>query len=285
MNVPERWSKPIFILTVGRTGTTLLLRHLACFPGLTIWGEHGGWLKDLAAAHAVATTPRYLALIDQARRFVPSLQAGQPISPGQPNHMTIEWANGYRRQDLDRAFSGLLLELFTIGVAPTQRWGFKEIRHNAAYDGLLRRLFPEAQFLVIARHPVDVLRSQVRAFARSDVSTLPSFAASLVDGTAFWVQALGAARTCFLHYEDLVREPQSTMARVARFLDEPVPDAISAIAHERPPSTIPTEWRTRDVAAELDALFAEAGATVSEQHKASIVENYRRLVSEDPPAS
>src|SRR5262249_17333128 len=41
---------PIFVLSSGRSGSTLVQRILNSYPDITIWGEHGGFLKETAEA-------------------------------------------------------------------------------------------------------------------------------------------------------------------------------------------------------------------------------------------
>jgi hypothetical protein len=55
-----------------------------------------------------------------------------------------------------------LLSIFTRGLARHQRWGFKEIRyHRPEVVTFLQRTFPQAQFVVLHRDPVEVCTSHI----------------------------------------------------------------------------------------------------------------------------
>lgn len=69
-DLPEAWERPVFIITTGRSGSTLLLRYLNCAERLVVWGEHAGIMTDLAACHrklallrSLFAEPRFVLLV------------------------------------------------------------------------------------------------------------------------------------------------------------------------------------------------------------------------------
>ena len=59
----------------------------------------------------------------------------------------------------------MLICLFTEGLEPEVRWGFKEIRYD--HPTVLRLfidLFPKSQFIILRRNPIDVICSHVIVF-------------------------------------------------------------------------------------------------------------------------
>jgi tetratricopeptide (TPR) repeat protein len=96
---------------------------------------------------------------------------------------------------------------------------------------LIRRLFPDARFILAMRHPLDVVLSCfITNFRLNDA--MANFL-DLGDAVALYDQTFGAweqARACFapdvvdVRYEDLVAGPQRVLRQVFAALDLPWPD-------------------------------------------------------------
>jgi hypothetical protein len=159
-------SSPIFLLSSGRSGSTLLQRVLNSYDDVIIWGEHRGILAPMADA--------YFQLLEHPwnKTFMPSLSRSEMP----PWSEVLEWKDGTQWQawlnwvspaDIDRCFRGFVESMFHHPDQPaTMTWGFKEIRYGG-HDRViefLSRLFPEATFVFLARNGLNTVESQLRTF-------------------------------------------------------------------------------------------------------------------------
>jgi len=159
-------SAPIFLLSSGRSGSTLLQRILNSYDDVIIWGEHRGLLAPVADA--------YFQLLEHPwnRTFMPSLSR----SSTPPWSDVLEWKDGAQWQawlnwvspaDIDGCFRSFVESLFRHPEQPADMtWGFKEIRYGG-HDRVvefLSRLFPDARFVFLARNGLNTVESQLRSF-------------------------------------------------------------------------------------------------------------------------
>lgn len=152
------------MLTYGRTGSTWLQRVLNLHPGLTLWGEHYGFLFNMAQCWSA---------------FMKS-HGQQPLLRGAPEDrakligaltdpdLECEWINPFVPSELQDSFRQLLVHLFARELPEDVRWGFKEVRYqNEVVLRMLCELFPEGQVLLLRRGHASVLKSMVRAWVGS----------------------------------------------------------------------------------------------------------------------
>lgn len=147
-----RLKKSVFIVTYGRSGSTLLQNLLNSLPGYLIRGENENLLASLARAWDIVQRS------DQANKM---RAEGRITTPQHP------WF-GYEAVSA-QAFGDALARSFTQTVLrpneDTRVIGFKEIRwHNdpALFPvmlGFLHRFFPDARFIFNIRNHDEVLRS------------------------------------------------------------------------------------------------------------------------------
>jgi sulfotransferase family protein len=145
---------PIFLFSIGwRTGSTLLQRIMVTDPRLLLWGEPLGdmaFLSRIAGMVSDSLSPRNLELWKKQGSIVPSSLANSWIAnlypPGDDFRLAL-------RSLCDRWLGQPAREL---GFS---RWGFKEVRLGAAEACLLHWLYPQAKFVILARHPYDCYRS------------------------------------------------------------------------------------------------------------------------------
>jgi LPS sulfotransferase NodH len=156
--------RPVFVISPGRSGSTLLQRYLNSSDDLLIWGEHGGFISKLSEAYFKFANNQYVQnLLVWGRGNADLL-----LSPHTLIEVDIEWTNNFTLDDWRTAYRDLVLRLFTIDVSPSSRWGFKEIRYGEKEIRLLKDLFPQAQFIFLVRHPVDTLASMIAAWSQSE---------------------------------------------------------------------------------------------------------------------
>jgi hypothetical protein len=141
--------RPVFIAGSGRCGSTLLQSILNTNPDFLIWGEHNGFLRQIAAAYYEAGHP----LFPDRDAF----SADARIDRLRDSRRWPAWDNlcgeaGYREnfRDLIRAF-------FADPDGAASRWGFKEIRYPRDEKDqtfpFLFNCFPEAKLIMVVREP------------------------------------------------------------------------------------------------------------------------------------
>lgn len=158
-----RWDRPVFVASMGRSGSTLLQRLLNVHPNLTIWGEHGGFLKGLLDSYAVtlhdANRDNLIDGYEHRATVIGELAEKEKFKP---------WVSPFRPVDLQERIRELMLELFTNSLTPEIRWGFKEIRYSKNEITPLMELFPHAHLVILARDLDGYSMSRFFAFGNTD---------------------------------------------------------------------------------------------------------------------
>jgi hypothetical protein len=142
---------PIFLLSTGmRTGSTLLQRILVTDPRLLLWGEPLGQMTVVSRIAEMLSD-------SLSPEFLHHWQEQQP-GPASPK-LAESWIALLHPPAED--FRLALRSLFDTWLGqPARRhgfarWGFKEIRSDAADAALLHWLYPHAKFVLLTRHPYD----------------------------------------------------------------------------------------------------------------------------------
>lgn len=237
-NDPGNLDEPVFLLTCGRTGSTLLQRLLNVHDDLHIWGEHGGGLSGLRTSHRMTTAPGVSTLIDQTPASARArVQASEPVVEN--GSWSIQWYNGFHNNDVTAACRVYMQHLFARGIKPTaRRWGFKEIRYGPQDALFFRQLFTKAGFLVLVRDPVVVLRSQIEYFYLGNVVN-----GGQLDEKKIEAQSLHALKSiervadtldsdladhCLeVRYEDLLADPVAVLSKISDYLE------VTPFPHEK----------------------------------------------------
>lgn len=137
----------LFIVTYGRSGSTLLQGILSSIPGYLIRGENGGATYHLYKFHSAVATRR-------------DAKHGSTSSPQNP------WfgIGGYLDPVAFNALRRLLLTTLLRPEEDTKVVGFKEIRWLQTdlldYVHFLRAVFPKARFIINTRNLDDVATSK-----------------------------------------------------------------------------------------------------------------------------
>jgi hypothetical protein len=136
----------LFIVTYGRSGSTLLQGILSSIPGYLIRGENGGAAYHLYKFHAVA---------EHSRTSHPGWKSSRSAWFG---------IGGYPTRRALKELRGLLLATLIRPEKDSRVVGFKEIRWRQSdldeYVGFLRAVFPGARFVINTRNLDDVVVSQ-----------------------------------------------------------------------------------------------------------------------------
>jgi hypothetical protein len=183
---------PIFIVGTTGSGTTLLRLML---------DSH----ERIAIPHETGFMRAYNAMT-----FIPFKWAGK------------EWYSrlGWSRKEFDQKLADFFEDVFERYAEEhgKERWGEKTPLHTWHIDGL-KRLFPDAVFVAIARHPGAVIASTSRRFNRT-----------LGEATYHYERyskeiARQAARhphrMIVLRYEDLLLRTEPVMRELLEWLGEP----------------------------------------------------------------
>jgi len=213
------FSDPVFVLCNGRSGSTLLRFVLDAHPDLACPPETN--LPGLCAQLAT----------------VWSLIVGAPLSAdrGDEPPEIPQAALGGVRDTMDRLIGSYLAR------RGKKRYCDKSLG-AARYAELLLKVYPQARFICLYRHPMDVIASGVEAcpWGLNGYGFDPYIAATpgnaVMALASFWADNVRAALaveerfpgTCFrLRYEDLVADTEATAAALFSFLDAPAVAGIS----------------------------------------------------------
>ncbi len=161
--IPSRWNRPIFVASMGRSGSTLLQRVLNVHPEITIWGEHAGFLSGILASHGVASGPAAVENLKEGHA-----QRHMVIGELSDTDVFKPWVSPFRADDLSDGIRSMMIDLFTKDLTPDIRWGFKEIRYSDAELTALMEMFPEAHLIVLARDIEGYASSRFFAFGNTD---------------------------------------------------------------------------------------------------------------------
>jgi sulfotransferase family protein len=221
---PERQVDPtgrdlgyLFIITYGRSGSTLLQGILDSIPGYLIRGENRNAVFKLFEFQRVILTEKN------------SADRGDRSSP------RSSWY-GLEEYDADVALAGMRALVLTSLLRPepdTRVIGFKEIRwysaHWREYLLFLQQLFPGARFIINTRDNETVLQSKWWTQFKTARADLERYEKQLAEMTEFLGDAVYR-----LHYDEWVADPD-TLAGLYAWLGEPFDraaiDEVMAVRH------------------------------------------------------
>jgi hypothetical protein len=180
----------LFVVTYGRSGSTLLQGILSSIPGVAIRGENGAVLHDLFRYH------------DTATRHRDRLARPHPLPTSHP-----WWGiDGYRDETALHDMRLLVLETLLRPAPDTRVTGFKEIYWMAErmpdFLAFMQGVFPGARFVYNSRDLDEVARSKWHARNPNARTELETIERQYADALA----PLGD-RVYRVHYNDWVSDP------------------------------------------------------------------------------
>ncbi|MER6977268.1 sulfotransferase [Streptomyces carpinensis] len=182
----------LFVLTYGRSGSTLLQNLLNSIPGVLVRGENHGVLYELYRFHSKVLHHR-----DRLARPL-------PLPPFHP-----WWGiDGYPEEEALAGMRRLVLDTLIRPRPDSRIVGFKEItwpeEDLAEYVAFLRRLFPGARFVFNTRNLADVARSKWWATMPDAAERLARIEQRMTEVVA----GLGDAAVR-VHYDDYCADPDA----------------------------------------------------------------------------
>lgn len=181
----------LFVVTYGRSGSTLLQGILSATPGVMIRGENGGVLQQLFLFH------------DTVHHHRDRLARPEPLPPSHP-----WWGiDGYPDATALRDMRTLMLETVLRPEVDTRVVGFKEIDWLPERLGevlaFTREVFPGARFVLNTRSLEDVAASKWWARNPNALTELQAMEKQYVEA----LDAFGDDVVYRVHYDDYVADP------------------------------------------------------------------------------
>lgn len=192
----------LFVVTYGRSGSTLLMGLLNTLPGYLVRGENGDALHHLFLFHT--------GLVTESKRR-------SQTKSREPTHPFFGIADFPRRRSL-AGIRRLVLDTVLRPGQDTRVTGFKEIRWYQPdledYVAWLRKVFPGARFLVNTRNLDDVVKSKWWAKNADSMARVTEIEQRILA----LAESLGDA-AYRVHYDDYVADP-SVLEGMFRWLGE-----------------------------------------------------------------
>jgi hypothetical protein len=210
---------PIFLLGTGRCGSTLLQKILNSVDNVAIYGEHGGFLKQIAAAY-------FLNLEDKMiEKYIMSQNAAgkDPLSVFQTlknPQLWSAWTNWYNRETVRSNFRDFIESFFNpISLEQKVHWGFKEIRYGLddQVPEMLADLYADGRFVFIVRHPVHVVASKISARASDGIEA--DAHTWVAQNTSFLnFCRVHSERSKSVHYEEIISNNSKELSHLFDWL-------------------------------------------------------------------
>lgn len=266
--------RPVVLASSGRCGSTLLQSVLNTNPNFLIWGEHNGFLSQIAAGYYGAVHERFpdqetLGALDRIKRL-------------RNERRWPAWDNLCGEAEFRERFRAFIRSLFADPTGQATRWGFKEIRYaQKVNDHALRLMFdcfPETRLIVVVREPEPTIFSMLshwvftgRRHGNIQPDELDQQILAVADSwNAQYLCLHSLAQTyapnCLsLHYEDL--GDSNTYQKLAKFLETSSFDYRSQIGRVKDTSN-KTDATAVLIRRRMDFLKPQITAATCEMRKA-----------------
>lgn len=213
--------RPFFIVTAGRSGSTLLRAIINQDPTVIVPPE----------SHVLGQLTRKFK---RCFRFLPweyvvrlVISEFEMQDPGF-SFWKLDMQKFYpralalprRQRSLAKLVDMVYVYYLEDKKPEASRWGDKSIR-NALYLPQIDSLFPDARYVVLIRDGRDVALSLVKADTTTvtDVERAADYWLRSVTKARRFAQRLDPSRHLEIFYEDLVSEPEPVVRRLYEFLD------------------------------------------------------------------
>src|SRR6266568_1947575 len=250
----KRTERPIFIVSSGRSGSTILTWCLGQHPNI-IPEEESNWLGPFAIDAAVAFH-RGSVRGERGQLSANFIQREELLSRlGQAiNELIVSHRRKFEDINL-RKQAGWYPPAFKVSRSPEEpksRWvdGTPEY---SFYICSLRKLFPQALFVHLVRDVTAVVRSLLNFFPDGRNRLVANEQAAY----EYWLrrvtscveaeQAYGPDVVYRMRYSDLVEQPESTMRSLLDFLGEPyTPQCLEPLGERINSANVPVDFKADD---------------------------------------
>ena len=204
--------QPVFCFSVGRSGSTLLLRLLNSHEDFALSGEHAGFLKPLL--HEIDRMQQDPVRGHLLKGYEERQSGDEVFSPWRQNHPPEHFVATTARYIQDTF------------EQPGKVWGFKETRYKAPEVEVFQKIFPDAHYVLLVRDPLEHTLSAMFAFFR-DVPAEDDDALVIADKRLRnWIKTYEAHKPVFenqviVTYEDLAAGPEGISAVFRQLGHEP----------------------------------------------------------------
>jgi hypothetical protein len=203
---PKDYAKfPIFLLGTGRCGSTLLQKILNSVDNVMIYGEHGGFLRQIAEAYFLNLEDKKIEkyiMSQNVAREDPTIVFERLKDP----QLWSAWMNWYNRETVKKNFRDFTESFFNpIALGRKVHWGFKEIRYglNDRVLEMLSDLYPKGRFIFMVRNPLEVVASKISARMSEGLETdVQSWVEQNTNFLDFY--RLNREKSRIVRYEDLI---------------------------------------------------------------------------------
>jgi len=271
----KRTERPIFIVSSGRSGSTILTWCLGQHPNI-IPEEESNWLGPFAIDAAVAFH-RGSVRGERGQLSANFIQREELLSRlGQAiNELIVSHRRKFEDINL-RKQAGWYPPAFKVSRSPEEpksRWvdGTPEY---SFYICSLRKLFPQALFVHLVRDVTDVVRSLLNFFPDGRTRLV----ANEQTAYQYWLrrvthcfeaeQAYGPAVVYRVRYSDFVERSESTMRSLLEFLGERyAPECLEPLAERINSANVPANFNEREP--RTDPAIMERAKQLSNQLQSS----------------
>ena len=196
----------IFLISMPRSGSTLLQRILESCEEIGSCGESWVALPPLAASNIEITESKY----DVQLSNYAFAEASKELSL---NNSTLKNA---QYEYLKSIYSEILSKLNT-------KYFLDKTPRYVHIVQELHELFPDAKFIVLTRQPTAIINSYTSTWCKKDYNLLschPSHSFDLTHGLSKLIKfiQLNNSNVCTISYESLCKNPEGTCARLTKFL-------------------------------------------------------------------
>ena len=266
--------KLIFLISTPRSGSTLLMRILNATSQVYSRPEPHliPALAHLGFWDTVEKAPYDQLQAQQAMRdLVSELEEG---------------ADGY--YDACRAYCDSLYSKMLALSNGEERYFLDKTPANALVLPFLEKVYPNAKYILLTRHPAAIFSSYANSFFDGDYEAALAFNPILSRYIPVMTDCIRRADVPLLHvsYEEVASKPEETLQRLSTFLDIPfepealeykratvaegLGDPIGVQQHDRPVTSSIDKWAT-ELLVEQDKfdIVAKQLASVSERDLAT----------------
>ncbi|MFG0381923.1 sulfotransferase [Pseudomonas sp. zbq_18] len=257
MNTPMRDDQLIFMISLPRSGSTLLQKILGGHDDIHTRSEPWLMLHPLYALKHDGIQARY-----NARLAAQGVQDFIADLPGEGEEFYYA-----RLRDCYLSLYAPYLQ----GSGKT-RFLDKTPRYYEIFDEL-QKTFPRAKFIVLYRNPLAVLASILETWIKGNLARLREYRGDLCKGTEFLQRDFSAYdNTHIVRYEDLLRDPESATAALFAFLE--LPNQPECIDYGKQPAE---RWKYGDPSTVYAKSRPDAQHADAWQQQLNIAENRKLL--------